>query len=142
MKRSTFALLRPTLPAVALVLALGLAGHLPVRAQEEAPPSPSLSLPVKDAVVTEVFASDIYTYLKVNTPSGVLWIVTPVCVLGQGQKVSVLEGKYYPQIFNEKLGLTFDNLVVATKLTIDGKEVGAFAAHDLPSGCIAGRPAK
>jgi len=127
--------------AALFTLALGASAIPAAFAADEAeapatPVVPAFVFPINGAKVVDRIAQGISIYIAAQTPGGeTVWIAAPVCEVKQGDTVSVPAGKFFPEVFNSALGVTFRNFVIPTKLQLNGAEQPVFTAHGLPQFC-------
>jgi hypothetical protein len=128
---------------VALLCVLAVA--LPVmtaslaRAQEEDVVS-AFDFPISEAKIVDTIVQGAVSYAGIQVPdSVVVWISIPACDMKVGDTVSVPAGRYYPDVFYTALGITFRNLVIPSKVLLNGKEQKVFPDGGLPEFCVIGR---
>jgi hypothetical protein len=105
-------------------------------AAADAPTLPPPALPLSGGTVLSADNQGIFVYLEVAFPDKQrLWVMGPLCKAAAGDTVDLIEGTYYDRFHSEALGRDFERIVVATRMSLNGKIFRAFSAHDLAPGC-------
>lgn len=122
-----------------LAASLPIMAAAPTQTTEEDVVS-ALVFPIKNAKVVDTITQGLVVYAAIEVPSSeTVWISAPVCEIKVGDTISVPEGTYYPNVLYTSLAITFRNLVIPSKLLLNGKDQKVFPDQTLPQFCVIGR---
>lgn len=100
-------------------------------------PAPAKVVPLRTGEVVSTKDAKAYTYIKAVDGEGKeFWVLTAICVVGEGGQIEVIAGTHYDEIKSENLDTVFKDVYTAQLIRVNGKEINGFGGHDLPAGCV------
>lgn len=93
--------------------------------------------PLRSGKVFEEVKSGIWSWIGARDSQGdEFWVMAASCTVGIGGTIEVLEGDLHRKLKVEAIDRVFEDCYEGRLIRVNGQELTAYGAHDLPEGCI------